>query len=186
VSETVRSPGKVRLTDACFLKVHTLSFDKVTSVMSTRYRYIETDGDTAAPASALEVAIDQFAIQFLSSSEAESVVNALWRGQLVAVYGEHDNIEFEPYKQDSSASFFDHLSVHRLQVPRYANVSLPWAFVPSAATDKVCLCHSCSPLRPGYSSCSSTHKPSRRLWTVRMKRRYPFGNGSCTPWLSLF
>jgi len=107
--------------------------------MSTRYRYIEKDGDTAAPASALEVAIDQFAIQFLSSSEAESVVNALWRGQLVAVYGEHDNIEFEPYKQDSSASFFDHLSVHRLQVPRYANVSLLWTFVPSAATDRLAL-----------------------------------------------
>jgi len=136
VSKHVQLSDSLRLIVASLHKVHTLSFDKVTSVMSTRYRYIEKDGDTAAPASALEVAIDQFAIQFLSSSEAESVVNALWRGQLVAVYGEHDNIEFEPYKQDSSASFFDHLSVHRLQVPRYANVSLLWAFVSSAVTDK--------------------------------------------------
>lgn len=93
--------------------------------MSTRYRYVESDGDISAPASALEVAIDQFAIQFLSSSEAENVVNALWRGQLVAEYGDNDNIEYVPFDKDGSASFWDHLNVHRLQVPRYQNVSIP-------------------------------------------------------------
>jgi hypothetical protein len=106
-----------------YVQVHTLSFEKQTSVMSTRYRYVESDGDISAPASALEVAIDQFAIQFLSSSEAENVVNALWRGQLVAEYGDNDNIEFVPFDKDGSASFWDHLNVHRLQVPRYQNVS---------------------------------------------------------------
>jgi hypothetical protein len=39
--------------------VHTFSDDRLDSVMSSRFRYRETDGDVSAPTSALETAIDQ-------------------------------------------------------------------------------------------------------------------------------
>lgn len=39
--------------------VHTLSPDRLDSVMSSRFRYREHDGDISAPTSALETAIDQ-------------------------------------------------------------------------------------------------------------------------------
>jgi hypothetical protein len=54
-----------------------------------------------------------------------------------SVYGEHDNIEFEPFAKDGSASFWDHLSVHRLQVPRYANVSSCLDVVRLIMTDEI-------------------------------------------------
>lgn len=91
--------------------------------MSSRFRWIEADGDLSAPASALEIAIDHNAIHFLSSAEAQYVVQALWTGELVPHYGEQDDIEYVPYHHAGSASFWDHLNVHRLQVPRYSNVS---------------------------------------------------------------
>lgn len=91
--------------------------------MSTRYRYREADGDLSSPVSALETAIDQSAIIFLSSSESEEIVNALWKGELVATYGEDDDVDYVEAGKRTSSGFFDHLNVHRLQVPRYANVS---------------------------------------------------------------
>lgn len=39
--------------------VHNLPIDKLESIMSTRYRYRESDGDESAPSSALEIAVDQ-------------------------------------------------------------------------------------------------------------------------------
>ena len=39
--------------------MHTLSDDRLDSVMSSRFRYRESDGDVSAPTSALETAIDQ-------------------------------------------------------------------------------------------------------------------------------
>lgn len=39
--------------------VHNLAVDRLESVMSTRFRYRESDGDASAPTSALETAIDQ-------------------------------------------------------------------------------------------------------------------------------
>lgn len=39
--------------------VHNLPIDKLESIMSTRYRYRESDGDESAPSSALEIAADQ-------------------------------------------------------------------------------------------------------------------------------
>ena len=39
--------------------IHTLPADRLESVMSSRFRYRESDGDASAPTSALETAIDQ-------------------------------------------------------------------------------------------------------------------------------
>ena len=38
--------------------VHNLPVDRLESVMSTRFRYRESDGDVSAPTSCLEIAID--------------------------------------------------------------------------------------------------------------------------------
>jgi hypothetical protein len=39
--------------------VHNLRLDRLESVMSTRFRYRDSDGDVSAPTSTLETAIDQ-------------------------------------------------------------------------------------------------------------------------------
>jgi hypothetical protein len=41
--------------------VHTIPQDRLESVMSTRFRYRESDGDISAASSCLETAIDQHA-----------------------------------------------------------------------------------------------------------------------------
>lgn len=51
--------------------------------MSTRFRYREIDGDQSPPTSALETAIDQNAVHFLSSTEVQHVIDSLWRGEWV-------------------------------------------------------------------------------------------------------
>lgn len=63
--------------------VHSLPMETLQTVMSTRYRYVEDDGDISAPISALEAAIDSHSIQFLSSTEAQHVVTSLWNGDWV-------------------------------------------------------------------------------------------------------
>lgn len=51
--------------------------------MSTRFRYRELDGDESPPTSALETAIDQNCLHFLSGAETQDAVNALWKGDWV-------------------------------------------------------------------------------------------------------
>ncbi|KAJ9120472.1 hypothetical protein QFC24_005145 [Naganishia onofrii] len=101
--------------------VHDLPVDRLESVMSTRYRYREADGDESSPVSALETAVDQDAIIFLSSSEAQHVINSLWRGEWIQDYHANDQIDYQPYDKQNSKSFWDHLNPHRLAVPRYQN-----------------------------------------------------------------
>ncbi|KAI5450878.1 Calcium channel yvc1 [Naganishia albida] len=102
--------------------VHSLSVDRLESVMSTRYRYREEDGDISSPVSALETAVDQDATIFLSSSEAQHVINSLWRGEWIQDYHDNDQIDYVPYNKQNSKSFWDHLNPHRLAVPRYQNI----------------------------------------------------------------
>ncbi|KAK8861535.1 hypothetical protein IAR55_002357 [Kwoniella newhampshirensis] len=99
--------------------VHNLSVDRLESVMSTRYRYRESDGDTSAPTSALETAIDQHCTIFLSSSEAQHVVNSLWRGDWVQRNNEDMDIDYVPYEKTESGQFWDHMNPERMAVPRY-------------------------------------------------------------------
>lgn len=51
--------------------VHNASPDRLQSLMSTRFRHREWDGDPSNLSSALELAIDQHCTIFLSSSEAQ-------------------------------------------------------------------------------------------------------------------
>ncbi|WWD16556.1 hypothetical protein CI109_100983 [Kwoniella shandongensis] len=99
--------------------VHNLNVDRLESVMSTRYRYRESDGDTSAPTSALETAIDQHCTIFLSSSEAQHVVNSLWRGDWVQRNNENMDIDYVPYEKTESNGFWDHMNPERMAVPRY-------------------------------------------------------------------
>ncbi|KAI3615204.1 calcium activated cation channel [Moniliophthora roreri] len=63
--------------------VHKTAPDRLTAVMSARYRHVQIDGDESDLTSALEMAIDSHCTIFLSSSEAQDVVNALWAGDIV-------------------------------------------------------------------------------------------------------
>ncbi|WWC60249.1 uncharacterized protein I303_102815 [Kwoniella dejecticola CBS 10117] len=102
--------------------VHNLPVDRLESVMSTRYRYKESDGDDSAPMSALETAIDQHGTIFLSSSEAQHVVNSLWKGDWVQRNNENMDIDYVPYERTESNRFWDHLNPERLSVPRYQSI----------------------------------------------------------------
>jgi len=99
--------------------VHTLDPDRLESVMSTRFRYRESDGDASAPISALESAIDQHCTIFLSSTESQHVVNSLWRGDWVQRNNEDDDIDYVQYERTENWSFWDHVNPERLSVPRY-------------------------------------------------------------------
>jgi hypothetical protein len=98
--------------------------DRLQTVMSTRFRYRESDGGASAPQSALELAIDQHCSIFLSSNEAQSVINALWTGEWVQRNNANDDIDYVDYHRspDRAGSFFTHLDPDRLCVPRYQSI----------------------------------------------------------------
>lgn len=115
--------------------------------MSTRFRFRESDGDASAPISAYvcDATAHWLKLQsrignrpalhrelayylhakpahnqiFLSSSEAQHVVNSLWRGDWVQKNNENDDIDYVPYNHSESGNFWDHLDPERLAVPRY-------------------------------------------------------------------
>jgi hypothetical protein len=113
--------------------VHNLPAGRLEAVMSTRFRYRESDGDASAATSALETAIDQHCTVsplpcdgsdtdeqvFLSSTEAQYVVNALWKGDLVQMNNDDEDIDYVPYETSESGSFWDHMNPQRISVPRY-------------------------------------------------------------------
>jgi hypothetical protein len=113
--------------------VHNLPGGRLEAVMSTRFRYRESDGDASAATSALETAIDQHCTVspfpcgesytdqqvFLSSTEAQYVVNALWKGDLVQMNNDDEDIDYVPYETSESGSFWDHMNPQRISVPRY-------------------------------------------------------------------
>ncbi|KAH8118466.1 calcium activated cation channel, partial [Phellopilus nigrolimitatus] len=101
--------------------VHRAPPDRLTSIMSTRYRLLGWDGDKSDLSSALELAIDTHCTVFLSSSEAQHVVNCLWRGDWIQKDNEHHDIDYVPFDETRETNFRDHLDPSRLSVPRYQN-----------------------------------------------------------------
>ncbi|TEB35722.1 calcium activated cation channel [Coprinellus micaceus] len=102
--------------------VHIAEPDRIATILSKRYQHRQIDGDESEMASALEVAIDQHCTIFLSSSESQDVVNQLWTGELVQkITSGHDN-EYVRYEDIRENSFWGHLDVSRLSVPRYQNM----------------------------------------------------------------
>jgi hypothetical protein len=72
---------------------------------------------------ALESALDQHAIHFLSSNEAQRCIFALWKGLLVQKAKDGENgsiIEYQLYKgADTSSGFLSSFNADRIGVPRY-------------------------------------------------------------------
>ncbi|CAO1618664.1 unnamed protein product [Sympodiomycopsis kandeliae] len=89
--------------------------------LSKRFFYIDGDGDVTLPTSALESAVDQSSVTFLSSPEAQACVEAIWTGRLVQSYhlgSRHNHVHFVPYRSSGQGSFYDHFDPRRLAVPR--------------------------------------------------------------------
>ncbi|KAL6305806.1 hypothetical protein BKA93DRAFT_816703 [Sparassis latifolia] len=101
--------------------VHQAGPDRISHMLSTRFRHSEPDGDMSENASALELAIDSHCIIFLSSSEAQAVVDDIWRGELIQKRDKDGETKFVPYKH-SFSSFWEHLDPSRMGVPRYLNM----------------------------------------------------------------
>jgi hypothetical protein len=102
--------------------VHLSPPDRINSIMSTRYRHRQLDGDTSETASALEMAIDSHCTIFLSSSEAQDVVLDLWKGELIQKNNAHHDIDYVSYKETRDCGFWDHLDPARIGVPRYQSL----------------------------------------------------------------
>lgn len=100
--------------------VHSMPEERIYAVMSGRFRFTEWNGDGSALSSALETAIDQHCTIFLSSSESQTVINSLWRGDWIQQNNEQNDIDYVPYRPERH-SFLDHLDPSRLSVPRYQN-----------------------------------------------------------------
>ncbi|KAF9029771.1 Ca2+-permeable cation channel activity protein [Panaeolus papilionaceus] len=90
--------------------------------MSTRFKHRQIDGDESEMSSALEMAIDQHCTIFLSSSEAQDIVNALWSGELVQKNNKHNDIDYVVYEDTRDRTFWGHFDPSRLGVPRYQNI----------------------------------------------------------------
>lgn len=88
------------------------------SVLSARFSYIEPDGDKSIPTSALEKAVDQHATFFLSSSESQRVVFALWKGLLVQATNSDGSIEYR-VRMNKERGFLSSFDPSRMSVPRY-------------------------------------------------------------------
>ncbi|KAM6496066.1 hypothetical protein JOM56_008772 [Amanita muscaria] len=102
--------------------VHISPKDRLINILSTRFEYGHEGSSDLA--SALEMAIDQNwfcdvqltfrSTIFLSSTEAQDVVQALWRGDIVQKNIENHEIDCE--------HIWSHFNAPRLAVPRYQNV----------------------------------------------------------------
>ncbi|KAK7695377.1 hypothetical protein QCA50_000012 [Cerrena zonata] len=101
--------------------IHRAAPEKIHTMMSTRFVHREVDGDESDRLSAIELAIDSHCTIFLSSSEAQDVVNDLWCGRLIQKHDDKHGIEFVPYKKNGHDGFWGHMSPNRLAVPRYQN-----------------------------------------------------------------
>ncbi|KAG8799730.1 hypothetical protein FRC20_004856 [Serendipita sp. 405] len=101
--------------------VHIAPPERLNSLMSTRFRHKEWDGDDSNLSSALELAIDQHCTIFLSSNEAQFVVQSLWRGTWVQMNNEDHDIDYVEYQKVQAGSWWRHLDPARLSVPQYQN-----------------------------------------------------------------
>lgn len=102
--------------------VHLAEPDRIKAIMSTRYQHRQIDGDESEMSSALEMAIDQHCSIFLSSSEAQDVVNALWTGDIIQKNNDSHDIDYVPYADTREHTFWGHYDPSRLSVPRYQNI----------------------------------------------------------------
>ncbi|KAF4620040.1 hypothetical protein D9613_005266 [Agrocybe pediades] len=102
--------------------VHLTEPDRINAIMSTRYKHRQIDGDESEMSSALEMAIDQHCTIFLSSNEAQEVVNALWVGDLIQKNNANHDIDYVPYADTREHTFWGHFDPSRLSVPRYQNM----------------------------------------------------------------
>ncbi|OJT05336.1 Calcium channel YVC1 [Trametes pubescens] len=102
--------------------VHQAPPEKIPAIMSMRFRHKEVDGDVSGRISALEMAIDSHCTIFLSSSEAQDVIQDLWSGRTVQVYDDDGAVSFVPYSEVLYDGFWSHLTPARLGVPRYQNI----------------------------------------------------------------
>ncbi|KAI0677344.1 hypothetical protein C8Q78DRAFT_1002340 [Trametes maxima] len=102
--------------------VHQAPPEKISAIMASRFCHREIDGDESGRSSALELAIDCHCTIFLSSSEAQDVVQDLWSGRTVQVYDKDGDISFVPYGDVRYSGFWSHLNPSRLGVPRYQNI----------------------------------------------------------------
>ncbi|KAG8218558.1 hypothetical protein J3R82DRAFT_4199 [Butyriboletus roseoflavus] len=102
--------------------VHQTPLDKVIPMITNRYNYRESDGDISEASSALEVAVDNHCIIFLSTCEVQDVVTSLWNGVLVQSIDEHDDIHYIPHHKPQHGDFWSHVNPSRMSVPRYQNI----------------------------------------------------------------
>ncbi|KAH7067064.1 calcium activated cation channel [Auriculariales sp. MPI-PUGE-AT-0066] len=102
--------------------VHNTPADRLMSVMSARYRHRDRTGDISTPSSALETAIDQNCTIFLSSNEAQHVVESLWKGDWIQVDNGHGDIDYVLYNEAKQQENFGYLDPSRLCVPRYQSL----------------------------------------------------------------
>ncbi|EKM79852.1 hypothetical protein AGABI1DRAFT_57071 [Agaricus bisporus var. burnettii JB137-S8] len=102
--------------------VHMFPKEKLCEVMSTRYQHYQVDGDVSETSSALEMAIDQHCTIFLSSNEAQEVVNAVWNGELVQVNNKDHDIDYIPHYETRGHTLASRIDASRLSVPRYQNI----------------------------------------------------------------
>ncbi|KAF8622048.1 hypothetical protein AX15_007201 [Amanita polypyramis BW_CC] len=102
--------------------VHASPRERLASIMSTRFEYRLNRDDGGDMSSALELAIDQNCIIFLSSSEAQDVVNALWEGDIIQKNNESNDIDYVPYSEVRGGGFWGHFDPSRLGVPRYQSI----------------------------------------------------------------
>ncbi|EIW82309.1 hypothetical protein CONPUDRAFT_81817 [Coniophora puteana RWD-64-598 SS2] len=101
--------------------VHQSPTDQLDELMSARYSHIQMDGDASELSSALEVAIDSHSTIFISSSEAQSVVNSLWNGEVVQKHIGKSDIQYVPYHRTHGDDIWSHFDATRISVPRYQN-----------------------------------------------------------------
>ncbi|KAJ7368610.1 hypothetical protein DFH08DRAFT_831810 [Mycena albidolilacea] len=103
--------------------VHLAPPETLNAIMSTRFQHIQADGDKSDTSSALEMAIDSHCTIFLSSTEAQDLVNSLWRGDIVQKNNKNHDIDYVDYASSRSSSLFLwRLDPSRLSVPRYQNM----------------------------------------------------------------
>lgn len=96
--------------------------DETTFVcLSKRFCYIDARGNKTLATSALESAVDQSSITFLSSPEAQACIDAIWTGKLVQSYSDGQHlVHFVPWQpKHNSNSLFDYFEPARLAVPRF-------------------------------------------------------------------
>ncbi|KAF7352544.1 hypothetical protein MVEN_01219700 [Mycena venus] len=103
--------------------VHIAPPETLNAIMSTRFQHIQVDGDKSDMSSALEMAIDSHCTIFLSSTEAQDLVNSLWRGDIIQQNNKDHDIDYVEYAEMRPGdSFWSRLDPARLSVPRYQNM----------------------------------------------------------------